>query len=83
MKYLLYGHFIYGSKGEDSLTRFKKRNGFVSIDLPRYYVPLTLKGNIALRFGLHRDLKDFMPMWLRRPLIDIRRKWYGNELDAD
>ena len=61
VNHLLYERFVYGNKGEDSLTRFKESNGFVRMDLPRHYVPLTHKGSIALRLGLHRDSKDLVP----------------------
>ena len=57
------------------LSRLSTYN-FVRMDLPRYYVPLTPKGNIALRLGLHGDPKDLVPRWLRRRLLDLRDKWY-------
>jgi hypothetical protein len=82
LNYLLYERFVYGNKGEDSLTRFKESNGFIRMDLPRYYVPLTHKGSIALRLGLHRDPKDLVPQWLRRRLLDIRDKWYTSRVSA-
>lgn len=76
VNYLLYERFVYGNKGEDSLTRFKESNGFIRMNLPRYYVPLTPKGSIVLRLGLHGDPKDLMPQWLRRRFLGIREKWY-------
>ena len=59
--YLTYGNFIYGRKGKDSLSDFKEHNGFVKVDIPRYYVPLTVKGDIALRLKLHRSVSDILP----------------------
>jgi hypothetical protein len=82
IKHLLYERFVYGNKGADSLTRFKESNGFIRMDLPQYYVPLTPKGSIALRLGLHRDPKDLMPQWLRRRLLDFRDKWYSNRVSG-
>jgi hypothetical protein len=41
VNYLLYEKFIYGNKNEDTLTKYKQNNGFVRMDVPRYYVPLT------------------------------------------
>jgi len=76
IKHLLYEKFVYGNKGADSLTRFKESNGFVRMDLPRYYIPLTSKGNIALRLGLHRNPKDLLPQWLRHQFLEYRNKWY-------
>ena len=75
--HLLYERLIYGNKGEDSLTRFKRENGFIRIDLPRYYIPLTSKGKIALMLGLHRELKELVPQRLRQQLVNLRDKWYS------
>lgn len=83
VKYLLYERFVYGNKGEDSLTRFKEANGFIRMDLPRYYVPLTPKGRIALTLRLHLDQKDLIPQWLRRRILDIRDKWYTNRVSGN
>lgn len=77
VKYLLYEKFVYGTKGADSLTRFKEANGFVRMDLPRYYVPLTPKGSMALQLGLHRNTNDMVPHWLRKRLISFRDAWYA------
>jgi hypothetical protein len=64
---LVYGKFSYGKKGADSLAEFKRRNGFKEVTVPRYYVPLTLKGRIALKLGLHRGLAHMIP----RPVADF------------
>src|SRR5690606_3290760 len=39
MEYLVYWYW-----GDDSLAEFKRRCGFEPFALPRYYIPLTLKG---------------------------------------
>jgi hypothetical protein len=80
VKYLLYEKFVYGNKVEDSLTKFKQNNGFVKIDVPRYYVPLTNKGLIALRFGFHKNLKQRVPEWILAPARDLRTRWYERKL---
>lgn len=82
-KYLLYERFVYGNKGEDSLTRFKASNGFIRMDLPRYYVPLTSKGSLALRLGLHRGPMNLMPRWLHHLLRSTRDKWYSSRVSGD
>lgn len=74
---LVYGHFTYGSKGEDSLTAFKRRSGFRRVDIPRYYIPLSLRGRIALHLGLHRGLKRLIPGAVLRPLLRIRTRLYA------
>jgi hypothetical protein len=39
--------------------------------LPRYYVPLTLRGEIALGLGLHQPLTNRIPKLLVSPLRKI------------
>lgn len=73
--YLLYERFVYDNKPDSSLTRFKRENGFVRIDIPRYYVPLTAKGRLCLKLGLHKDPKILIPKWLYTRLIYIRDRW--------
>ncbi|HMK94381.1 MAG TPA: hypothetical protein VK536_03170 [Candidatus Limnocylindrales bacterium] len=66
-RWLMYGRF----GNHPSLDRFKESNGFVRFPLTRYYVPLTWKGEVAVRLGLHRELKDALPQWLRYSLIPL------------
>ena len=61
LRHLVYEHFVYGKKGADSLTNFKETNGFVRMDLPRYYVPLSPVGSLALRYKLHHRLVEYVP----------------------
>lgn len=58
---LWYANFSYGKKQSDSLADFKRHNGFRKLDMPRYYVPLTLAGRIALRFGLQHGIAGRIP----------------------
>ncbi len=67
--YLVYGKYSYGKKDQDSLQDFKKRNGFEKMELPRYYVPLTLKGKLALKCKIHRGLLDLLPASIINPLL--------------
>src|SRR5438552_1655252 len=61
VRYLTYGNFHYGNKGIDRLLEFKIRNGFEAILMPRFYVPLTLKGALCMRLRLHRGLLGILP----------------------
>lgn len=64
------GWVMYGRIGNHpSLDRFKEHNGFVKFPLSRYYVPLTNKGRIAVKIGLHRELKDALPEAIKYRLI--------------
>lgn len=76
IKYLCYERLIYGKKVDDSLTKFKQNNGFIKMDIPRYYIPLTRKGAIALKCGVHKKIKENLPEWLLKPLRDLRDGWY-------
>jgi hypothetical protein len=80
IKYLVYENFVYGRKGVDSLANFKEVNGFQRMDLPRYYVPLTPLGRMALRAGLHHPLIDRFPEPLLARLRELRTAWYSRTL---
>ena len=61
---------MYGRIGNHpSLDKFKDNNGFVKFPMQRYYIPLTGKGRLAIRLGLHKELKDALPESLKNPLI--------------
>jgi hypothetical protein len=60
-QFLIYGKYQYGNKTKNPLTDFKRHNAFEQIDLPRYYIPLTLRGRIALKLGVHRGLLGMLP----------------------
>jgi hypothetical protein len=72
---LVYSHFAYGKRDRDNLTDFKERNGFVRVDLPRYYVPITAWGQAALRLGLHHRIVDRLPEDMGEKLRELRSKW--------
>jgi hypothetical protein len=78
----VYSNFAYGKKQRDSITEFKERNGFQRIDVPRYYVPLSDLGKLALRLGLHQNMRDRIPEPLAARLRDIRTAWYNRKLDS-
>jgi hypothetical protein len=74
--WLVYGRFTYGGKGEDSLTVFKRYNGFRGVDIPRYFVPLSLRGRLGLGLRLHRPMSELVPGPMRRQLVKTRAKWH-------
>lgn len=77
ISHLWYANFSYGKKQHDSLADFKRHNGFQKIELPRYYIPLTVAGRIALRLGLHHKAGDWIPEPLAANYRKIRRFWYA------
>ena len=81
--YLFYSHFSYGKKQRDSLSDFKLHNGFQRIDLPRYYVPLTLVGRAALRLGVHHlRLIDLVPDTVQARFRNLRNLRSFRRLEA-
>lgn len=76
IEYLIYGKFAYGNKGEDSLTAFKKNNGFQRYDIPQYFIPLSIRGEIALLLRLHNGVTTLLPSKVVKLLMQIRSIWY-------
>ena len=72
IRYLAYAYWL-----DDGLGEFKRNNGFQKCDLPRYFVPLTRKGKLALNLGLHRGWKAALPNPIKSPLKKLRKFWHG------
>lgn len=80
--YLWYANMSYGKKQADGLADFKRHNGFQKIDLPRYYVPLTVAGRMALRLGLHRGMFEWIPEPVSATYRKIRKQWYEKKIPS-
>jgi hypothetical protein len=80
--YLVYSNFAYGKRKRDSLSDFKERNAFQRVNLPRYYVPMTLIGSAAFRLGLHKTLAERIPERMIEKLRELRNSWYGRKLQS-
>jgi hypothetical protein len=80
MAYLVYGKYNYGSERNSSLTVFKERNGFEKLLIPRYFVPLTLQGNVAISLKLHRDAIEIAPEWMLAGFRRFRGMWQSSKL---
>jgi hypothetical protein len=76
MEFFIYGQYVYGKNTRSPLIEFKQRNGFEMVNIPRYYVPLTIKGKIILKLKLHRALVGLIPGNIYDVLLNIRSKWY-------
>jgi hypothetical protein len=72
------GYLIYLFWGEDSLAEFKRRCGFEPVRVPRYWVPLTWKGRLALANGLHRGWRSLIPLGMKLRLKRYRRRLYAD-----
>lgn len=75
--YLMYCKYVYGSNESSLLTDFKKRNGFERIKFPRYYVPLTARGGLALKIRAHHGLRGMVPARLFNFALHLRTKYYS------
>jgi hypothetical protein len=82
IKNIVYSHFAYGKRERDNLTDFKERNAFQRVDLPRYYVPLTPFGRMALSLGLHHRFVDRLPHDMGEKLRELRSKWYNRSHES-
>jgi hypothetical protein len=68
-------HLHYGDWAHRGLGAFRVKFGFERHDCPRYYAPLNLRGELALKAGLHRPLRDRLPQsWIDR-MVGMREKW--------
>jgi hypothetical protein len=74
-KNLAYLVYLYWTN--DSLAEFKRRCGFQETKVPRYFVPLTRKGKLALKLGLHRGWRATLPDRIKTPLKKLRKSWHG------
>jgi len=74
--YMFYSRFSFGNRRRDSLADFKANSGFQRVDLPRYYVPLSSKGWLALRCHLHHKMTiDYLPEYVQSALRSTRSIW--------
>ena len=80
ISYLTYGLFNYGNKQDAPLREFKVRNGFGEILVPRFYVPLTVKGALCMKLNLHRGLIGILPPSVIALGGKVRTKWYNTKL---
>jgi hypothetical protein len=75
--HLVYGNYQY-LQGPDRLTDFKRRNGFEELLVPRYYVPLSLRGKILLSLRLEQGIRAWVPQtvqqWVRQARASIHRR---------
>lgn len=80
--HLWYANFSYGKKQRDSLADFKRHNGFQKVDVPRYYLPLTVAGRMALRLGLQHGITDRIPEPVASTYRRIRSFWYARKFSG-
>jgi hypothetical protein len=72
MPYLVYSTWRRGDHGQ-----FQASNGFVRTPVPEYFVPLNIKGRMALSLNLHRGIKGAIPEKVMIRLLNLRARWYA------
>lgn len=77
ISYLKYCSYVYGTNESSPLTEFKRRNGFVKMDIPRYYIPLNYRGRLALKVRAHHGVKGMLPPDMLRFALQLRAKYYS------
>ena len=88
-RYLIYGKYVYDDYTDNPLTEFKRRNGFEKTNIPVYYVPMTLKGRIALRLNIHAGILRLIPKRLRdagralRTKLQARHRKQSSDADSE
>jgi hypothetical protein len=70
--YIAYTVWRRGEHGQ-----FQESNGFEKIPVPEYFVPLTRRGQLALRLGLHRGVRGLIPEKAMIRLLALRGNWYS------
>jgi hypothetical protein len=78
--HLSYGQYVYGGNTNSLLTDFKRRNGFEQVLIPTYYVPLTVKGWVYVKSGMHLGIKRLIPKRLLYILTEFRSRLYHRRL---
>ena len=79
IRYFVYGKYTYDNKKNSPIIELKRRHGFVEVPFPRYFLPLTAKGRVALQLGLHESLKKRLPAGLTDWLLKTRAKLYDRK----
>jgi hypothetical protein len=62
---------------DDGLGEFKRQSGFREVKLPRYFVPLTVKGRLAMSARVHHGFKSLLPVQVTDRLKHARKAWYS------
>ena len=69
---LVWGAYSYGGQKDSGLISFKRHNGFVRVDVPRYFVPLTVLGRVALGMNVHHGVTALIPAPVRSAAVRAR-----------
>ena len=65
----------YGSWTDGGVGVFREKHGFQRMEVPRYFVPLSLRGEMMLKLNLHRPMRERLPKGLVGQIVALRSKW--------
>ena len=66
--FLVYGNHYGFLPG---LDKFREHQGFRKFPLPRYYIPLSRMGQLAIELGIHRKIEYSLPTLMERALLKL------------
>jgi hypothetical protein len=72
-------YFTYTVWRRGDHGKFQESVGFERIPVPEYFIPMSLRGKLALRLGLHKGVKEAIPEGMMVRLLELRAKWYSNK----
>lgn len=67
----------YGMWSRRGIGEFKINHKFECVEVPRYFVPLSWKGEMLLKGKLHHQLSEYVPERILDTMTAWRAKWYG------
>jgi hypothetical protein len=70
-------YLLYTDWRDTTLVDFKKYSGFEEVRLPRYFVSITARGQLAMKLGAHRGWKAMLPEGVKRKFKQWRSRWYA------
>jgi hypothetical protein len=65
----------YGSWTGGGVGTFRIKHGFQRVEVPRFFVPLSLRGQLMLRLKLHLPARERLPESWIAPAVGLRTKW--------
>jgi hypothetical protein len=66
----------YGIWSRRGIGEFKEHHGFQAYSVPRYYIPLSSLGRIALALGVHKPIRAQVPEKYIDRMISARAAWH-------
>ncbi|GFO55356.1 hypothetical protein GMSM_23630 [Geomonas sp. Red276] len=75
-------HLHYSTWSRRGLGEFKKHNAFKAVEVPRYFIPLNLRGRLALNLKLHREIRELLPQRVVDAAVEVRNRWNAVRMES-